>query len=334
MKENYAYIDYLKLFFCICVIGIHAQIFYNFDNTFDYVLFHSVFRSAVPFFFVASTFFLALKLKDKNLKDKNKIINRYLIRLTIPYIFWMIVSSFKVISMLEGSILVRLIKLIRVALFNPWSALWYIWALIIFLIIYKILINIFKDKFNINVLLIISLVLYLVALLCNNYYFLIENTFMNKIINTYMNIFITPRNGILISIFMVLGLKLGDIKDKINISKNKLIISSIILFIILIIETLLIRYKSFLDDRSLYITFIIFIPVLFMLFIKFKSNRNTTLIRNLSTGLYFMHCPTLMLLKLFLVNEYALFFSAIVIDTIILLVLYKINNKYINYVIK
>ena len=333
MKENYAYIDYLKLFFCICVIGIHAQIFYNFDNTFDYVLFHSVFRSAVPFFFVASTFFLGLKLKNKDLKDKNKIINKYLIRLIIPYIFWMVVSSFKVISMLEGSILTKIIKLIRVALFNPWSALWYIWALIVFLIIYKILINVFKDKFNINVLLIISLVLYLIALLCNNYYFLIENTFMNKIINTYMNIFITPRNGVLISIFMVLGLKLSDIKDMFN-NKNKLIISSIILFIILVIETLLIRNNSFLDDRSLYITFIAFIPVLFILFTKFKSNKNTTLIRNLSTGLYFMHCPTLMLLKLFLVNEYILFISVIAIDTIILLVLYKINNKYINYVIK
>lgn len=333
MKENYAYIDYLKFFFCICVIGIHAQIFYNFNNTFDYVVFHSVFRSAVPFFFVASTFFLGLKLKNKSLDDKNIIINKYLIRLIIPYIFWMVVSSIKVISMLDGGLLVKIIKLIRVALFNPWSALWYIWALIVFLIIYKVLINIFKDKFNINVLLVISLVLYLIALLCNNYYFLIENTFMNKIINTYMNIFITPRNGILISIFMVLGLKLSDIKDKFN-NKNKLIISSIILFIILVIETLLIRNNSFLDDRSLYITFIIFIPILFILFTKFKSNKNTTLIRNLSTGLYFMHCPTLMLLKLFLVNEYALFISAIVIDTIILLVLYKINNKYINYVIK
>ena len=333
MKENYAYIDYLKLFFCICVIGIHAQIFYNFDNTFNYVLFHSVFRSAVPFFFVASTFFLGLKLKNKSLNDKNIIINKYLIRLIIPYIFWMVVSSIKVISMLDGGLLVKIIKLIRVALFNPWSALWYIWALIVFLIIYKVLINIFKDKFNINVLLVISLVLYLIALLCNNYYFLIENTFMNKIINTYMNVFITPRNGILISIFMVLGLKLSDIKDRFN-NKNKLIISSIILFIILVIETLLIRNNSFLDDRSLYITFIIFIPILFILFTKFKSNRNTTLIRNLSTGLYFMHCPTLMLLKLFLVNEYALFICTIVIDTIILLVLYKINNKYINYVIK
>ena len=333
MKENYDYIYYLKFFFCICVIGIHAQIFYNFNNTFDYVVFHSVFRSAVPFFFVASTFFLGLKLKNKSLDDKNIIINKYLIRLIIPYIFWMVVSSIKVISMLDGGLLVKIIKLIRVALFNPWSALWYIWALIVFLIIYKVLINIFKDKFNINVLLVISLVLYLIALLCNNYYFLIENTFMNKIINTYMNIFITPRNGILISIFMVLGLKLSDIKDKFN-NKNKLIISSIILFIILVIETLLIRNNSFLDDRSLYITFIIFIPILFILFTKFKSNKNTTLIRNLSTGLYFMHCPTLMLLKLFLVNEYALFISAIVIDTIILLVLYKINNKYINYVIK
>ena len=161
MKEKYAYIDYLKLFFCICVIGIHAQIFYNFDNTFDYVLFHSVFRSAVPFFFVASTFFLGLKLKNKSLNDKNIVINKYLIRLIIPYIFWMVVSSIKVISMLDGGLLVKIIKLIRVALFNPWSALWYIWALIVFLIIYKILINIFKDKLNIKVLLVISLVLYL-----------------------------------------------------------------------------------------------------------------------------------------------------------------------------
>ena len=237
--------------------------------------------------------------------------------------------------MLDGNIITKLVKLLRLAIFNPWTALWYIWTIILFLIIYKIFLNITKDKMNINKLLIVSFILYLFALLCNNYYFLIENTFLKHIIDFYLKIFITSRNVLFINIFMLLGVKIAKDRDKLlNIKTNKLSLITIISFILLIIEVLFLKNKSFADDRSMYLSFIIFIPSLFILFTKFKSNKNTITIRNLSTGIYFMHCICLTLLRFIIFNNYILYITTIIICTIILLILYKFNNKYLNYLIK
>ncbi|MBR1416419.1 MAG: acyltransferase [Bacilli bacterium] len=337
MKENYAYIDYLKLFLCFCVVGIHAEIFYNFDNIIDYTIFHAIFRIAVPFFFLCSGFFLGLKLyKTNDIKEKNNIINKYLKRLLVPYIFWMIIGSFKVFSLLEGSFIIKIFKLVRVAIFNPWTALWYVWAIIVFLLIYKVLLNVFKDKLNLNKLIIVSIFLYLFALLCNNYYFVVINTPLKSIIDLYMKIFITPRNALFVApIFILMGFKIA--KDGYlfkRISKKKSLIATLILFILLIVETILIKDLNFNDDRSLYILFILFIPSLFILFTKFKSQKDTKVIRNLSTGIYFMHCSSLNILRYFIYNNYLLYFINIALDILVLLILYKINNKYINKLIK
>ena len=336
MKENYAYIDYLKLFFCFCVVGIHSEIFYNFDNIIDYTVFHAIFRCAVPFFFIVTGFFFGIKIyKANSLKEKNQIINKYLKRLIIPYLFWLIIGSIKVYLMLDGSVIIRLVKLLRLAILNPWTALWYIWVVILFLVIYKILLNITKDKINIRKLITISYALYIFALLCNNYYFLIENTYIQDLIDLYMKVFITPRNIIFLNIFMLTGMYFAKYKNVIkNIKINRIVIVSTLSFVVLILETLLLKDKSFVDDSSLYISFLVFIPSLFILMLKFKSNKDTTLIRNLSTGIYFMHCITLTLLRFVIFNNYLLFISAIIIDIVILLLLYKINNKYINYLIK
>lgn len=336
MKKNYVYVDYLKLFFCFCVVGIHAEIFFDFNNTFDYLIYHALFRQAVPFFFVATGFFLGIKLfKTNDLKEKNKIINKYIKRLLIPYLFWLLLGGITVFTMFDGNIIIRIIKFIRMALLSPWSALWYIWAIIIFLLIYKLLINITKDKLNYKRLLIVSIVLYGFALLCNNYYFVIENTIFQRIVDFYLNIFVTPRNGIFVSVFLIMGLLFAKYKDKLNnVNNKKMYFATIISLIILFVEAYLIRNKSFMDDRSLYISFIFYIPLLFFIVSKYKSNKNTSMLRNLSTGIYFMHCRTISCLKYFLINNYVIYLLTIVIDIVILLLLYKFDNKYINKLIK
>ena len=336
MKKNYICVDYLKLFFCFCVVGIHAEIFFDFNNTFDYLIYHALFRQAVPFFFVATGFFLGIKLfKTSNLKEKNVIINKYIKRLLIPYLFWLLLGGITVFTMFDGNIVIRIIKFLRMALLSPWSALWYIWAIIIFLLIYKALINLTKDRLNHKILLIISIVLYGFALLCNNYYFVIENTFIQRIVDLYLKVFVTPRNGIFVSIFLIIGLVFAKYEDKFKKVNNKYIyIATLVSLIVLFVETYLIRNKSFMDDRSLYISFIFYIPLLFFVVSKYKSNKNTSMLRNLSTGIYFMHCRTISIIKYFLVNNYIVYLLTILIDILVLLLLYKLDNKYINKLIK
>ena len=336
MKKNYICIDYLKLFFCFCVVAIHSEIFFNFDNNFDFLIYHGLFRQAVPFFFVATGFFLGIKLfKLNDLNEKNKVINKYIKRLLVPYIFWLLVSSYGVFIKFDGSLIIRILKFFRMVLLSPWSALWYIWATIIFLLIYKLLINVTKDKLNHKVLLIISLVLYVFALLCNNYYFVIENTFIGKIVDLYLKVFVTARNGVFVSLFLVIGLLFAKYQNKINnISRKKIGILTFISLVLLFIEVYLTKNCNFMDDRSLYISFIFYIPLLFMLASSYTSNKDSSMCRNLSTGIYFTHCVTIHYLKFILTNNYIIYIATIAIDIVILLILYKINNKYINKVIK
>ena len=61
-KENHT-IDFLKLFFALCIVGIHTDLVKIFpsEHTQWYVM-QVVFRMGVPFFFVVSGYFLGRKL--------------------------------------------------------------------------------------------------------------------------------------------------------------------------------------------------------------------------------------------------------------------------------
>lgn len=82
----YFLIDVLKLFFCICIIGIHTEIFSNINADLNWYVVHCVFRIAVPFFFAVAGFFYGSKI----MKNKDKIFEitkSYLTRLFIPFLF-------------------------------------------------------------------------------------------------------------------------------------------------------------------------------------------------------------------------------------------------------
>ena len=93
MNTTYKLVDLAKLLFAFFVVAIHTNIFKNNIRIIPYILNHSLFGLAVPFFFVCSGFFLGCKINQKdNLIEKKAIIKKYIVRLSIMFVFWLLIG--------------------------------------------------------------------------------------------------------------------------------------------------------------------------------------------------------------------------------------------------
>ena len=166
-KENFALIDIFKLFFALCIVGLHTGFLYNY--AFGYYVHTIIFRLGVPFFFIASGYFLAKK--DVGTNQKNicldfikKLLPMYLL-LGTTYI---ILFAIRYNDFSASSLLINFWYLITG---RSLSVMWYVGALITSAIILLHL----NTKKKLLYSLILFLVLYIIGLLFNTYSFLLIN---------------------------------------------------------------------------------------------------------------------------------------------------------------
>ena len=334
-KTNYELLDIFKFIFCLMIITVHVNVLSTFSENTDWYVTHLLFRLAVPFFFVTSGFLFGKKIieKDNDIKETTK---KYCIRLSIPLVFWLLVGLPHTIhEEYSISLLHTLKEIFLKAIFYPYGALWYIYASIIAITILYFFYK--KKRYILPV--VIGFILYIFALLCNSYYFVAEKIpILKRIVDSYMEIFVSPRNGIFIGIlFISLGVLLAKYLDKLkNIKLRYSIPVSILVYIVLIFEVYFVRYRNVLDDSSLFIMtpFISFLIV--YLLILLSRNKSQTKLRNLSTGMYFIHKPILgYLLMIFstLYDKRIIFLIVIVLSFILVFLLQLSNNKYIKKVL-
>ena len=297
LTDTYKCVDVMKLIFCMCVIGIHTNVLKMLPDIPAYFILKGVLRLAVPYFFVASGFFLGKRIYATG--DISNSIKTYIVRLLKPYIV------FETISLLQNAFLMfRAGKTVRSILrftvksllFYPQGSLWFIWASIIA----ACLIFPFLKRNWLNFAMTIGLLLYTFAIICNNYYFVICGTWMESIVKIYLQYFISPRNGIFTGfIFIVLGLQCERFyRYKLQFFNKRmwLYMLTIVMYFVYLCEIAFVWYWSYdtVDDGSLYILHILFIPCLFFLTLYIPIHitaKSAVLCRNLSTGMYFLHRP-------------------------------------------
>lgn len=329
-NSKYGYIDIFKFIFSICIIAIHTGLLYDTNPTINWYLTHMILRLAVPFFFITSGFFYGRKL----LKSKSKIddtTKSYIKRLLYPMIFWLLISlPFTILNTYDGNIISTFLHIIQKILFYPWGALWYVLALIIAVMIlskfYK------NDKFYFPLL--IGFLLYTFALIANSYYFvIIDRLLIKKIVDLYIKIFISSRNGIFVGIFYVsLGVILSKLqKEKKLLTKKENIIGLIITYFAYIIEIYIVNHKPILDDSSLFIFLPIFIFLLVSFLIQLNNNKEYKNLRDYSIGFYLMHYPIINIIRIFIpgLNGYKCFLLVLFFSMIICSILFKIKSKFI-----
>lgn len=281
-------IDTLKFFASLFVVGIHTEPFLNVNNkyiNFIGIILNSVFRVAVPIFFMSSGYLLYKKINRGNVKYLFKYIKGILKVLIIAIAFHLIYFLIKKKMLFGGDIFLEIKNIIIYFSSNISSLyygyddylmyhLWYLFSLIYIVPIIYLFIN------KLNILLIISGLLNL-----------------SGVILGLLNINRSFRDALFFGLFYVtVGCYISKneyiIKEKLKfINLKKLFITIIIFLIFQFIEVLLQKnlFKVNLDY------FIMTIPasiVIFLLCIKDRNILRNTIINRIgedSVGIYVIH---------------------------------------------
>ena len=334
-------VDVFKLLFSLCIVGIHTSVLSAFSGDVEWYVMHLVFRLAVPYFFIASAFFYGVKIyRDENNKEHRRSVCRDYIRRNIYYfLFWGGIGLiYYILLMVHGGERTASIvfKTIQTAVFYPKDAMWYLGACFLAVVVITKL-----WEYN-KLIVLISCLGYIWALLCTSYYYLIDNTLLGLIVNKYMDVFISARNGFGVGlIYMYLGIMLAK-KDNIikKMSTTKLILFFSFMYIILMIEVWNCKGETVLDDSSCFIVLPIVALLLFELTMRLKlpiDNKKSIEIRKLSGDIFFLHPAIIsyvgvIAFKVIRNYVYRYLFVAIICISIWFLTR-KINNKYLRMIL-
>lgn len=298
----YSSIDFLKFFFCLCIIAIHSDAFAGVGPTANFYITQSIFRLAVPFFFVASGFFLGKKISRRP-NDIDVCYKRYIKRMFVPLLFFsainIVLESVKMSGYMNGPMIFK--EIMKHVVFYPWGALWFVQACIVGIIfLYP-----FVARKKIRYAIALGFFLYVWALLCNNYFFIAKDTVLEPYVRVFMNVFISARNGIFVGfVYLAIGFGLGA-NPKINTSPQKTLLWSTLCMALYLIEITLLKNRSSMDDSALYISQLLLVPLILFYGTQMSlpiHPQKCLMLRNFSVGMYLLHRPILSIMDILGVN--------------------------------
>lgn len=285
--KNKLNLDIYRLIASFLIIAIHVYPFESINLNLDFLFTHVFCRIGVPFFLMLTGYFII----DKSLKDKQilisytkKIILIYLISIIIYIPINIYAGSFNNLNIL------KLLKMIFID--GTMYHLWYFPGLILGLWFTYFLLKRFNKKYVLSTI----LLLYILGLLGDNYYGLIENI---KVLKTFYNyifkIFDYTRNGLFYCpIFIYIGYTFS--KKETNINKKELLLT-IIFIILMLLEGLIIKYFNLSKHDSMYILLIPLVYYIFKILLSYNNGKNRK-IRSITTILYITHPFFIVIIRL------------------------------------
>ncbi len=282
-SKRYDMVNLLRLICAYFVVAIHTVAFSTFGDGVRAFMSDFVFRIAVPFFFITSGYFLYSKYEVKGYFKK------YIIKLIIIFAIVTLVNSIIMIPMFYSDYAAMNIGLLtKEFLVNGvHGSLWYFPALIIS----SAFVYIFIKKGAMKSLSIISIILFIVAVLGDSWYGLIKNTPFVSVINGYEYFFNTTRNGITFGVpFLTLGVLIN--KYNVNEKVKKTLVLNIVAWMIYGIESYLIMHSQIAKDYNIYFSLALVGSALFIAALNSKITLNKKLssyFREMSLWIYGLH---------------------------------------------
>lgn len=228
------------------------------------------------------------------------------------------------------------LRVIQSIVFYPYGALWYIQAMIVGIwMLYFLVLKENKKRLGYCA----GIPLFFVAIVCNSYYFLVENSVIGKYVRLYLKVAVSARNGIFYGFFV---LWVGFISYRVykkNLVPSVIVkISFLVCYSLYLIELWNLKDKVMKDDGSIFIMSIPVTACLLMLSVRRKEvNNQTVILRNLSTGIYLLHRPILYILTIIQIlfsidiSHEIQFFMVSCAAVIICCVAYKRNYRIARY---
>ena len=269
-SKNYNGIDLIKFICAVLVFIIHIPPFQGevseFAKDVNFGLQHVACRVAVPFYFVASGFFL---FKKKPLyKLDNEIIKTY---------------CFKILRIL-GTWHVLLF-------FGGTGHLWYLGATVVAIILLSLC---FHFRIKLGYIHVMACVLYLIGLFGDSYYGIIaplQNiAIFNLLFKGYKLVFTTTRNGVFMGfIFVLMGATFSN--RKMILRTRTALIGFVVSMLFLFAEVFLLKKNDIPVDYNMYV---FLLPTTFFLFsfaigVELKDRSIYKHLRTIGMVIYFLH---------------------------------------------
>lgn len=289
VSKSYDWVDVFKLIFAVLIFTLHIPSL-GCTGEFTQIVAQYAGRLGVPFFFVASGFFLGKKLSDKTLKVK-VIAKSYLKRVGELLVLWLLLYLPIIIIYRRFSEYTEY-PLLQEIVFKCPAYLWYLVAIWVG----AIPIIFFYRNYKIS-LCIIAIFLYLIGCTGNSYLFVNE---FNQLWEGYMSLFLTTRNGIFFGFpFLLLGSMLYGRKENKHQIHIVLLLFSLILFFI---EVYIVRsYFGAAGDCSMYFSLPLVIICIFNIaLIKRNTIKKAKMFRELSAWMYLSQFIIILVVKFIL----------------------------------
>ncbi len=316
-------LDFARLIAAILIVAIHIFPFYTINTTLDFIFTHVICRIGVPLFLMITGYFVI----PKALKNIN-VLKKYTINIIKIYLLCILLYlPINIYAGYEFSI-ANILKDIFIE--GAFYHLWYFPALILGIWILYFLVKNFKT----NVVFIISIILYLIGLFGDSYYYL-NNEFFLNIYNKIFTIFDYTRNGLFyVPIFLFLGYFLNNKKT----DKTKSLYLFIVFYLLMIVEGLILHNFNIQKHDSMYLMLIPTMYFLFSFLINYKGENIKY--RNMATTIYIFHPFFIVVVrfiaKIFNLEEILVYNNLIhyIVVVIISIIFALIINKVKKYFVK
>lgn len=296
MNKDKAYIgiDYFRLLAAFLVIAIHTSPLSSYSELGDFILTRILARVAVPFFFMVSGFFLITRYQYNDDKLKGflkKTAGIYIISIAI-YIPLNIYNGYFTMNHLLPNIIKDII------FDGTIYHLWYLPASMLGAAVTWFGVK----RWGYKKTFIITLVLYMLGLLGDSYYGLIEKIpLLKNMYDAIFEIFDYTRNGIFFApIFFCLGGRMADKSD--YFSKNSTVRKSILGFflslLLLFVEGILLHQLGLQRHDSMYI---FLLPSMYFLFssLLFWKGRLSLYVGRPTLIIYMIHPMVIVAVRMF-----------------------------------
>ncbi len=324
-------IDIFRYFCSLLVVLIHAHPFADINFNADYIVSTILPRIGVPFFFAVAGFFYIQKL-ESNLK----VFIPYIKRLLQTYFIWtLIYYAIDFFSwgygQLKGFIVTGTINfLIKGSYYHFWF-----FPAIIFCVCFTTLL--FKLKLN-KIIIPLSIILYIIGCLGCSYFQVTSNLPILGVLYNSEYFTLIRRIFLMGFPFFVSGYAVYKIKNKIlNKLSNTKLLTAVVLSVILWLAEIYAVLKLGLS-ANIIITFALYPMVIITLMYLLKNplpqcQKLAGKCRCLANFTYYSHPLALLVLNNFNMPKLVIFFITVIIIFILGSIIYKINNRYLNYIV-
>lgn len=288
MKARHQGIDLFRIIAALMVVAIHTFPFNSLSPFLDEVITLTLFRVAVPFFFMTTGFYLIGPYANNKSYYYGEKIKQFLLK--ISKIYLLVVLLYLPLSILNGTISSKttLLEWLKLLIFDgTLYHLWYFPGIIVgTLLVFSLL-----KYVTFNHVFFLSIALYVIGLLGDSWYGIIKQIpLLAKIYDKLFEISEMTRNGLFFTpLFLCLGAYLYLERQKEKRSVKELSLFSLITLVMMLVESIFLHRLFVVRHDSMYLLLPVVMYFLYLLLLNWQPKLRIKQVQNLSLLIYIVH---------------------------------------------